>query len=223
MWLKNKRIRGISITHPLADSSMRKGLSDEEQLLISLELKRGNKQSVDRLINAYSRLIMNIVSQYAAVGFGNHVDDLVSIAFLAAIEACDEVTKGKLKDDNIIGYMITRIHTKMHNSTFTFNVINLPNTTMRRKFKKGDKLKPLVIARLSDAIRDDKVSTNLVEIRDTLDAAITTPLERDIVKYREQRYTYAEVAEKLGYSTGHIQQTMMRIQQRYEQMENCND
>lgn len=214
MFLLGKKIKGISITHPLA-TDLPPQMSDERKLELITKLLTGDLSAVEELVRGHLRLAIHIAGQYAAYT-KNKAHDLVSEAILAIIIACHAIADGEVTDDtNYPGYIIVQIHSRLSRYLEKDHLIPVPRATVRLKKSQGEVLK----APTREHSEFDKEYSHLTtfEIKDVLDTVIRNDLERQIIDLRSQSMVDREIADVLKISVSKIAAIRAAVEERFEQ------
>jgi hypothetical protein len=89
-------------------SNLPVGLPKPELQSIINEFRAGDLHNSERFIVAHTRMATKVALGYGF--FGNRGDDLVGIAMIELCKFPSLVQQGNLKDDNVIRYLLSRLH-----------------------------------------------------------------------------------------------------------------
>lgn len=214
MFLLGKKIKGISITHPLGND-LPEQMTDERKNELIAKLLTGDLSAVEALVRGHLRLAIHIAGQYA-INAKNKAHDLVSEAILAVVMACHVIAANQLPPDtNYPGYIIVRIHSCLSRYLEKDHLIPVPRATVRLAKKSGQTLK--IPTREHSEFDKEYSHLTTFEIKDVLDQVIKNDLERQIIKLRSQSMVDREIADVLKISISKIAAIRAAVEERFEQ------
>lgn len=214
MFLLGKKIKGVSITHPLS-KDLPEQMSDERKNELIAQLLSGDLSVIEELVRGHIRLAIHIAGQYA-INAKNKSHDLVSEAILATVIACHIIASGELPaDTNYPGYIIVKIHSYLSEYLANDHLIPVPRTTLRAAKAKGE----VITVPTRDCSQFDKEYNHLTtfEIKDVLDTIIKNDLEQQIIQLRSQSMVDREIADVLKMSISKIAAIRADVEERFEQ------
>lgn len=219
MFLMNKTCKGVFIKHQIVKQA--KELTDEELLKQTNDLKSGQLSVVEPMVRHFIRLAVSVASRYAKRNKNTH--DLVSEAITGLMQAMQEITQGKLLDDNVAAFVTARMHANISRYIKHDALVRVPYSTIlqARKSEKerlGLRQQPLIFDNLYRPGRIKKTEA-AQSVRESIEAAVKSDLERKVVQLRVQSYVDKEIAEMLELSTTKVHAIRERIRKRFEQLE----
>lgn len=155
----------------------------------------------DILINEFMNMARKIGLKYirrlGVVWRSKYSDDIISEAYLGLLRGIQSA-KDKLRDCNIIGYLIANIHGQVSNY-------------LRKEFKTKD---PSFLEKVStpNLVIDHRLE--VTEYQELVDKLIKSDLESQIIKYKLEGYTDEEIGEKVNLSHQRINIVKLRIGKR---------
>lgn len=221
-WLFRKKIKGISIHHPLAHLTNLNKLPDDEKDSLTERLKSGDTEAAEPIIRGHIKLAINIASQYANVD-RTKADDLVSTAMHALVEGCIRVADGALTDNGITGYLMGRVHYHCSNFIRNDRMLGPHFDTMARRLRAGKPAGDVIRQTISDEIAKPRLksdqSLNMTEIEDILNKAILTRRERRIIELKQEGFNVREIAARLAISKTVVSSDLCAVKRRFEELE----
>ena len=200
--LFGKRSKSKSIDHPLGKNATLERIKKEDYPTLITALMNKDMSVMDIIIKTHLRLAIKIAGQYAEI-HPNKDDDLVSSAIEGLVLGCHEISEGRLEDDNLVDYLISRMHSRC--LTFLKQDVNI------RSHKKLTRLS------IKDFIwYDNKAAVLYQEIL----SLATTRRERDVIKFRVKGFSDEEIGEKLGITQQFVHKIRKQIKKRFE-LETC--
>jgi RNA polymerase sigma factor (sigma-70 family) len=216
MFLSKKRLASSRFYSPIFNAkNENKGLSDAEIKEIVAEFKVGNFEKLDYLVKSYMRLLQHIAGQYVGAFF-NFKDDIASVSVLAFIQGCKDIDK--LKDDNLIGYLLNKVHSDIsiyigqvsvigpkRGSVHHFNKLNITRPTIRDIDDVA--IKDLLVDRKANHVK-------FCELKELVNDSILSREERIIMDYKMQGYTLEEIASMMRRSRGNVARIIETVKDR---------
>ena len=195
-----KQMRALGFKKPLTvkeNQNLFEHLPDSRETMV-----QGNMplviHKVDKLLKKYPYL------EYLR-------DDLVSVGFIALIEAID---KYRVQDKATITTCLSRnINNAFKDFLAKRMAVSIPRQTKRNAQQRGVKLDDPSPTKLSArAVRNYQ---KLSDLRDDLLLCCSTPEELECFQLREQQYTLKEIAVKLGTTITIIHRILAKIKKNY--------
>lgn len=216
VFLLGKRIRSLSIKHPLGNRSDTEVLDAEKLRALKARLIADDKEAADELVKAHIKLGIHIAGQYAAAT-GSSPEDLISEAMLAIAMSIKAIKEDKIPDEHITTYIAGRIHARCSRYFKLDKVYRIPTSTVARRRKEG---KPIVTPTRHDlqysqpgtkAPKDKQwvfmhpamcvpPETQRVDVEDILKQATKTKRQKDVMALLIEGNTIREIAKTLGLS-----------------------
>lgn len=181
-------------------------MPDDELYLTIQQFKRGDFTKRKRFITCYTRLAASAGLQYGLYkdvdeSFHHRAEDLVDTALLELSMFPDYVAEGKLEDNNIKRYLLSRIHYACKNYLRSNKILGWSKTHLKNKgisqltretFHYTD-------GSIREEIRDKAYQyEENTFVRDMMEC-VQTELERIIMSMYFQNYTNLEIAYELGW------------------------
>ena len=146
----------------------------------------------------------------------NELDDMVSEAALVVVDIVDRVQKGlPINPSKLSNYFAVAVLWRVNEMLAeTESAIRVPYTAQRMNHRLGKEKQ----AQFQDEILEYIPSPDCdddFEVRDALEAIISTPIERRIVELREASYTDAEIGALLGIRQQTVSLLRFNMYQRY--------
>jgi hypothetical protein len=214
MFLAGKRVHGKSIRLPITFPE--KIATDPEIEEFVRRLKSGDTSAIGDVVRNYLRLSVCIAGQYATLAPEKRLD-LASEGFVGIVTACHEVMQGGLHDNNLTAFVSSRIHAAIGKFIKDDHVVRIPHTTLRRKGEDAQLHRQGPGAMYHACYQQPP--TTMLEIREMLKLAITTPIEEQIIRLRSQSYNDREIALQLGKSIAYVAKIRAAVEARYEELE----
>jgi RNA polymerase sigma factor (sigma-70 family) len=214
------------------DPTYPKELKPEELEILIGQLRSANSKEVETaLFNAHVRIGMNIVGKYAYQLSKNYPldpnmeDDLINEMCMGIIIGIKRAVM-KLKDNNITGFIILRIHKRL--SSFIKKeykshkrIIDLERGSNKRLDElvpehntKGKKNKFELRASIHNKSRNNNIK--MIELMEIINLSIKTEAEQKVFNMREQGYRDHEIASELGVTRERVNQIRSKIRKRFK-------
>lgn len=178
-------------------------IPDEAKNILISKLKAGDKSVINELVNGHIRLAISIVSKYSR-NRPNYKDEFISLAMCSLVTECHNIANGVTEiDDNLTGYLTSRIHSVC---------ANYNGSSLRRSLYTND----LVRVNVGEATIESELSYS--DLKELIQLACRTPRDRHIVELRRQQYTYEEIGEKLNLNTSWICKLLREIESRFDKL-----
>lgn len=193
-------------------------LEDFEELATLAPLVRqGDTVAYKRMIEGYMPLVHSRVNVYLQL-FPNIFylrDDMISEGYLSLVRAVSYIAESDVpKKDNPTSYILTTIIKGIGNYIQSEGTVKIP-----KHIEDKASVLPPVFNNLNENISNEK-HKNLIEIRDILEHACQSDLDREIVRLREARYTDHEIAIQLDLPIPTIYMHRHEIYDRYKRLQN---
>lgn len=214
MFLAGRRIKGKSIKLPITFPDKIATDSGIENLVH--RLKSGDTSAIGDVVRNYLRLSICIAGQYATLAPEKRLD-LASEGFVGIVEACHDVMQGDLHDNNLTAFVSSRIHAAIGKFIKNDHVVRIPHTSLLRKGENAQ-LHQQGPGAIYHACYQQPPTT-MLEIREMLKLAITTPIEEQIISLRAKNYNDREIAAQIGKSIAYVAKVRAGVEARYEELE----
>lgn len=185
------------------------GMPDDELRLCMIEFKRGEFNRRKRFITCFTRMATSVALHYGLYkdvdeSLRHRAEDLVGVALLELSEFPIHLSNGKLKNTNIKGYLISRVHYACKrylrdNKMLGWSKTHLKNTgqspLVRETFHYTD-----------GTSRDDDIRDKAYQyvensfIRDIMEC-VQTEGERLVMEMYFKNFTNREIANEFGWSS----------------------
>lgn len=199
---KEKTFLLVKHSHPLITENTHK-LEEEEKVRMVALLKTGNPEEViwakNQLTEGHMKLIFAIAYRYSGHLPMSWIDDMIGQGCLALSKALEEA-RTKLIDDNITGYIISKVTSYLSHYL----------TKERRQSRHVKYVLPKTLYEVVDSRYGD-----LDELLDILKQVVKDPREKEIISLRRQGHTDAEIGMMLGLSEDRIRQIRHTISRRF--------
>jgi DNA-directed RNA polymerase specialized sigma subunit len=209
MYLFRQKLKGKPIDHPLGKTDLE--LDDKRIHELLNQLKEGKKYPIDEIVQRHIKLAICISSQYALFA-PQKAHDFVSEALLSILICCNTIEK--MKDDNLTGYIISRIHSKLSKALQEDNLIRIPRTSSYRRRKEG---KEIILPVRNIEYTNHNIK--LLQIEDLIKKSIKTKQEKEVITLRRCSYTDHEIASILDLSPSRIAQIRTEVYERFKKLE----
>lgn len=203
-------------SHPLMDNLP--PIPNEEELKDIVDrVSAGDNSAKDQLIQHFLLIAKRSSGMILTVYPGgiSEIEDIVSEAILIVVEIVERIRKGTLiYSEKLLNYVAVLVIQGVNEMLFESRVIPVPRTTQRRNWRQGKE--PLINFSMEemDTIPSSTGDTDF-EGREALNAVICSPVERQIVKLREEGYNDAEIADVLGLWQQTVNLLRINLYQRY--------
>lgn len=184
------------------------------------ELKKGNRKVIEKICDEMMNWTITIVSRYAKTNKAN-TDDFLSEALLAVVQACNQVADDPsvMFDDNLAGFLISKIHNACTSESRTCFVLYVPYSTIKRLKNNMTECQPLYqqdLDKVDIAVEFDP--KEMIDLRDTLEHCVRTRFDQEIIRMRGEGYLDQEIADKFGVSRQHVSRTKLEIEELFDEL-----
>ena len=173
-------------------------------------LQERNQESKQKIIEGHLRLAMKLVSIFAQRSI-REKQELVGVAFLALVEAVNDLEIKKIVDSKQAGAYINKsISWALREYLCEGHVIRIPRASYNRKPDAG--------LRDPESLKADATSRQEIislELKEILKGLGKNNLEHQILGLRAMGYNDIEIAGKLGYSKQRIGQIRSLLYERF--------
>lgn len=217
MFLFKRKIRGLSVGHPLGRiEGLPPYLTDEEAVGLTGRLRAGDWSACEAVVYGCMRLVISVAGQYATWAPGK-VHDLVSEGLVTLVACCRKVLAGAYDGENVVPYAVKSIHGRLTNYLCEDKVIPVPSRTQSSR----DYVVPVprVLSGYGAVTRPGRGPGTMLELRELIDAAIHTEQEREVIRMREHEMVDREIAEAMGLSVSRVAQLRHGVTQRFLELE----
>lgn len=208
MRLAHKRVRGRGFDHPFGDRELPKAIEPSTLTTLVTMLRSGDLTVANRIAEGHMRLAMSIVSRYlASYNCSRQLDDLVSVAMLAVVQAVRRAATN-LVDDNITPFIVSAIHSAISNFLTEDSVIYQPHSAERTRH--------VIENELPDVATVGSDVTSEIILWDLLHSACCNSVDREIVRLRGKGFGDSDVAQAVGLSRACITKMRHAIETRFQ-------
>ncbi len=207
----------VQFKHPLMDGLP--AAPSKEALIDLLDLtivgdSSARQQLIQHLLLVAKRCVGMILAVYPTSR--NELDDMVSEAALVVVDVVDRIKNGlKVNPIKLSNYTaVTVLHHVNEMLAENESSIRVSDRTKRRNYNSGRENPVKFQDEALDNIPTPDCESDF-EVRDALEAVISTPIERRIVELREASYTDSEIGELLGISQQTVSLLRFNLYQRY--------
>jgi hypothetical protein len=187
------RRRGWSVSHPISRESI--PYTPEEELRISRAIRSGDLSEEDRLLRMMVPLILRCVGAFYSKG--DQTREFVSLALEAFHDACVTAQK-TLYNDNLVGYIISKINSRIRDRIKSDKVLYKPNSTIRYHRSKGiesAEINLVDVDRETPAYVRDCEPLEQMIARETLWRGVKTRRDRIILEHLLSGYNTVQMAK----------------------------
>lgn len=208
MSLAGKTVRGTNgVYRQVLTGNVPEAMSEKKKLEILKLTREGDTDAKEILILSHLRLAISIVNRYTRSFDCNYLaDELDNAAIVGLVTAVDNVARGRVKHDNVTGYIVTVVHRYISDCLRKSSLIPVPRGHVYRK---------------GTSIREDSANCNpgvLLEIRDLINHTVTNEREQRIVDLKIAGHTDKEVAEIMEIPPSTIFRIRQTLKHRFERL-----
>ena len=172
------------------------------------------QQLIQNLLLVAKRGVGTILAIYP--GYQKDLDDMVGEAALTVVTLVNEIAAGRRQIDSgkLANYVAVTVIHRVNEMLAHNTVIYVSDRTQRRMWWQGRE-NPI---KMSDELIEGIVASNTesdFEVREALEAIISTPIERRIIDLRESGYTDRRIGELLGLNQQTVNVLRFNMFQRY--------
>jgi len=138
-------------------------------------------------------------------------DDLTSVGFVGLVRAINAVADGA-RVENLYNYVLTAIAHELQGLVDLEHSIPVPRSTRRAARARGIILSPPVCVNTLSA-QLLSVADSDYEMRDLLDAGCESHEDREVIRMREEGYTYSDIAAQIQVSRPTVHRMLRRLAQ----------
>lgn len=218
MFFTKRKVRGVSVDHPLGkDERIPAKLEEQRLRILTQRLRSGQETAEERqeIAKGHIRLAIQIAGRYVSVA-PTKSDDLVSCGLFGIAYAINKAQE-KLVDDEITPWIVACIHRFCHRFLTTDQIVRVPPTTYADWKKRGMPLPEKISTHLLD---ENKIpgcnSGHLYDIKEMLELSAKDEEDRTIIRMRSEGYRDREIAERLKMSVSYICAKRSKIEQRFD-------
>ena len=177
-------------------------------------LRKGDKSAINEAIANYTSLAYKIASKYIAWNDRRVVgDEYESVAMFALVRAVNWVCEGRVKHDNVVGYIIQTIRSHILAAIAKDNAFN--NNRLEKKYKGK------IIGYDSWENSDDCApGRNDIpfDVIDLLKEITKDDFDKQVITLRMEGYSDAEIAKKLDCRLLKVFRQRKELYRRYKEM-----
>ncbi len=157
---------GYSIANPF-NIVLPDQLSEVDLKYLSEHLRANllGRAEIDELFLSHIRLALSIISKYAR-HVPHLINDLIQVAMLSIAESINRYALGKVKTDNLSGYIASRIHYALIDDIYKDNCLST-GRWIRQQKANDPNFKPVYVRHLSAEIEFERADYLDDEIRTT--------------------------------------------------------
>lgn len=176
----------------------------------------GDQEAKQQLIRHFLLVARQCIGTILAVypSYQKELEEMVSEAAFQVVDIVDKISKGSRYEPKLMSYVAVTIFQQVNEMLSSINPIKIPLTTQRRMKGHGKEFPVNFSDEEIDDISHDSTDSDF-EVREALEAVISTPVEQKIIELRESGYTDTEIGETLGLSQSTICLLRLNLYQRY--------
>lgn len=216
MLLRGKRVNSMGYGHWLRSQNLPEKLERSEADVLR-DLRNQPTQAVrDEATKGFMRLAMQIAGRYVCVlNRPDKVENLVSAACFAIVEAVDKIVKGEMTHDNLGGYVVEKIHFGISHELENERMFGPAGQTRRARRKKGIESENIQQEALTDELATTNSEIGIFEINEALESLGLTDLERQIIELRVQGFRDDYIGQVVGLSQPSVWMIRRDLQTRF--------
>lgn len=198
-------MKGTRFRHWLSKYPFKKPISVERMPEVLSAVRCGNPVAIKEMIESYLGLGLALVARFAKID--DVVDDLVSAAFLAIVQAVNRIAAGHLTHDNVSPYIVTYIKGGLRKELAKRPVIYTPELAIKPMWQR------VPLENVDASIPAD----NTLEVEEELASIVSDDTDIEIIRMRLLGYRAIHVAKELGISRGNVSRRITRIRIAYQE------